>query len=80
MWSEKVSSLEEAKLKAVVEFATPRGKKDVRAFMGLAGYYHHFNRNLFPRPHQEGDPLQSRMGKPTPASPPKPGGGTGFGC
>ena len=39
MWSEKVSSLEEAKLKAklkaVVEFATPRGKKDVEHSCGM---------------------------------------------
>ena len=43
-------SLEEAKLKAVVEFAAPRGKKDVRTFLGLAGYYHGFVRDFLTLP------------------------------
>jgi hypothetical protein len=30
------------KIKAVVEFPTPRTKKDIKSFLGLAGYYRKF--------------------------------------
>lgn len=30
------------KMKAVVEWETPQNVKDVRSFMGLSNYYHHF--------------------------------------
>ena len=33
---------EEGKLTAVKEYPQPQTKKDVRAFLGLAGYYRHF--------------------------------------
>ncbi len=31
-----------AKIKAIQMFKVPRRKKDVRAFLGMAGYYHSF--------------------------------------
>ena len=35
-----------AKISAIREFQTPRSKKDVRAFLGLAGYYRRFIHNF----------------------------------
>ena len=35
-----------AKMAAIREYQTPRSKKDVQAFLGLAGYYRRFIRNF----------------------------------
>ncbi|GBL73352.1 Retrovirus-related Pol polyprotein from transposon 297 [Araneus ventricosus] len=41
-----VRSPAEAKIKAVMEFPTPKTKTQIRAFLGLAGYYAHYVKNF----------------------------------
>ncbi|GBM34651.1 Transposon Ty3-I Gag-Pol polyprotein [Araneus ventricosus] len=36
----------EAKIKAVMDFPTPKTKTRIRAFLGLAGYYAHYVKNF----------------------------------
>ncbi|GBN93928.1 Retrovirus-related Pol polyprotein from transposon 17.6 [Araneus ventricosus] len=42
----RVRSPAEAKIKAVMDFPTPTTKTQIRAFLGLAGYYAHYVKNL----------------------------------
>ena len=51
---------EMAKVAAIKDFERPKSKKDVRAFLGLAGYYRCFippSSILFPQTIAKGDPL-----------------------
>ncbi|GBN84416.1 Transposon Ty3-I Gag-Pol polyprotein [Araneus ventricosus] len=41
-----VRSPAEAKIKAVMDFPTPATKTQIRAFLGLAGYYAHYVKNI----------------------------------
>ena len=40
-----------AKVRAVQEYTQPKTKKDVRAFLGLCGYYRRFVATLQPSQH-----------------------------